>query len=92
MNGNEESTGTKKTSLNANSLHRLVSRYSILVDLLGSLLFGDQKTDMMKIKAQLNLPERKILQGRRIVRDIIAIGGTKTYQLNNLEMLFQDEE
>ena len=26
------------------------------------------------------------------MRDIIAIGGTKTYQLNNLEMLFQDEE
>ena len=38
------------------------------------------------------MPERKILQGRRVVRDIIAIGGTKTYQLNNLEILFQDEQ
>ena len=59
-----------------------------MVDLLGSVIFGDQRTDIAKVRSELTMPVKKILQGRRVIRDIIAIGGTKTYQLNNLEILF----
>ena len=60
------------------------------MDLLGSIIFGDERVDINKVKCKFSLAERKILQGRQTVRDIIAIGGLKTYQLNNLELFFDE--
>jgi len=49
------------------------------VDLLGSIIFGDEQTDISIIKSNLKLPKKKIIAGRRIIKDIIGNGGIKTY-------------
>jgi len=61
------------------ALQRLVVKYGILVDLLGSIIFGDHRKQMLLLKSSLSVPQRKVLQGRRVVRDIIASGGVKTF-------------
>lgn len=46
---------------------------------------------MLALKSSLSVPQRKVLHGRRVVRDIIASGGVKTFQLNNMEEFFSEE-
>ena len=58
---------------------RLVQRYQALTDLLGTIVFGNEEVDIDKIRSTMCLPRQKQLAGQRIVGDIIAIGGIKTY-------------
>jgi hypothetical protein len=59
--------------------------------MLGYIIFGDEETDIKKIRSRLKLPKKKVIAGKRAIRDIIANGGVKTYQLNNFEIFFDSE-
>ena len=47
------------------------------------MVFGERDVDVDKAKEKLTLPSRKKQQARRLIDDIIANGGVKTFQLDN---------
>lgn len=68
----------------------LISRYSCLIDLLGLIIFGEDSIEITtKIKSLLRLPQGKIDQGFRLVKEIKSFGGKQTLQLKNIEKLFK---